>query len=100
MEEKDEKSMQVNFYATLRQIVGTKTVEFQLENGVTAAHMLERILDRFPLLRAQLMDGQGQLYGHVHFMVNGRDIRFLENQLETVLKAEDVISVFPAVGGG
>ena len=33
-------------------------------------------------------------------MVNGRDIRFLEKQLETVLNSEDVISVFPAVGGG
>ncbi|OGO29647.1 MAG: molybdopterin synthase sulfur carrier subunit [Chloroflexi bacterium RBG_16_54_18] len=92
--------MQVNFYATLREIVGTKTVEFQWEDGITAGVLLERVFERFPLLRAQLLDENGKLFGHVHFMVNGRDIRFLEKQLETVLNAEDVISVFPAVGGG
>lgn len=92
--------MQVNFYATLRQISGGKTVEFPWEDGITAEMMLERIFERFPLLREQMLDAQGRLYGHVHFMVNGRDVHFLENQLETRLNPEDVISLFPAVGGG
>ncbi len=92
--------MQVNFYATLRQIVGTKTVEFQWEEGITAGKIMERAFEQFPLLRDQLLDKDGKLFGHVHFMVNGRDTRFLEKQLETELNAEDVISVFPAVGGG
>jgi molybdopterin synthase sulfur carrier subunit len=92
--------MQVNFYATLRQIVGMKTVEFQWEEGITAGILLERVFERFPWLRGQLLDENGKLFGHVHFIINGRDIRFLEQQLETVLNAEDVISVFPAVGGG
>jgi len=93
-------NMQVNFYATLRQIVGTKTIDFDWEAGITAGKLLERIFERFPLLREQLLDEKGSLYGHVHFMINGRDIRFLEKQLETELNAEDVISVFPAVCGG
>lgn len=92
--------MQVNFYATLRQIVGAKTVEFQWDEGITAGILMERVFERYPLLREQLLDKDRKLFGHVHFMVNGRDIRFLEKQLETVLNAEDVISVFPAVGGG
>jgi sulfur-carrier protein len=92
--------MQVNFYATLRQIVGGKTIELPWEAGTTAAQVLEQAITRFPALREQLLDAQGQLYGHVHFLVNGRDIRFLENRLETALQPEDVISIFPAVGGG
>jgi molybdopterin synthase sulfur carrier subunit len=36
----------------------------------------------------------------VHVFVNGRDAPFLENALETVLKEDDTITVFPAVGGG
>ena len=33
-------------------------------------------------------------------IVNGRDTPYLENAFDTVLKSEDRISVFPAVGGG
>ena len=95
-----QKPLQVNFYATLREITGTKTVVFEWEEGITAGILLERIFEQYPLLREQLLDQNGGLYGHVHFMVNGRDVRFLEKQLETALNAEDVISVFPAVGGG
>lgn len=92
--------MQVDFYSTLRDITGGKTVEFQWYEGITAGNILESIFERFPLMREQLLDAEGNLYGHVHFIVSGRDIRFLENQLDTPLKAKDTISVFPAVGGG
>jgi molybdopterin synthase sulfur carrier subunit len=40
------------------------------------------------------------MFGHVHFFVNGRDIQFTENDFETRIRPEDVINIFPAVGGG
>lgn len=92
--------MQVNFYATLRQIVGQKTVEIELPEGATVRLLIDRILLQFPLLRKELLDNEGMLYGHVHVLVNGRDAPFLEDALETVLKPDDSISVFPAIGGG
>jgi len=92
--------MQVNFYATLRQIVGTKTVEFEVPEGATVRQLLDEILRVYPALRCELVDDQGELYGYVHFFVNGRDVPYLQDQTETVLAADDVISVFPAVGGG
>jgi molybdopterin synthase sulfur carrier subunit len=92
--------MKVNFYATLRQITGQKTVEFDLQNGITVQQMLDAVLRRFPQMRKELVDENGQLYGHVHLFVNGRDSRFLQNNLETQLEAGDKVDMFPAVGGG
>lgn len=92
--------MQVSFFATLRQIVGTKTVAFDLPDQATIGQLIDLMVTRYPDLRRELLDESGNLYGHVHVFVNGRDVPYLENRLETVLKADDVISVFPAVGGG
>ena len=92
--------MLVNFYATLRPIVGGKTVEFPLPAGSTVRQLVDMVVTRFPALRPELLDENDQLYGHVHVFVNGRDAPLLERALETVLQAEDVVSIFPAVGGG
>ncbi len=92
--------MKVNFFATLRQIVGGKTVEFPLEEGATVKQLLDEMIQKYPQLASELLDEQGKLYGHVHIFVNGRDSPFLEDGIDTVLKPDDNVSVFPAVGGG
>jgi molybdopterin synthase sulfur carrier subunit len=92
--------MKVNFYATLRQIAGQKTVEFDVPQGVTAAELLEAVLERYPSMRAELVDENGRLYRHVHLFVNGRDAPFLEDKIDTVIQPADKIDIFPAVGGG
>lgn len=92
--------MKVNFYATLRDVVGAKVVEFPLEHGVTAREVLKTIIARYPALKKELLREDGGLYGHVHFFVNGRDVQFLDEGMDTQIKPKDVITVFPAVGGG
>ncbi len=92
--------MKVNFYATLRPIVGQKTVELPIEEGATVQDVLETIVAAHPALRPELMDEQGQLLGHVHLFINGRDAPYLDNMMATQIKATDKIDVFPAVGGG
>ena len=92
--------MQANFYATLRQIVGQKTVEIDVPEGATVGLLIDEILHQYPQLRNELLDEQGRLYGHVHVLVNGRDSQFLDNALDTVIEPGDSISVFPAIGGG
>jgi len=92
--------MRVDFYATLRQIVGTKTVDFPLPDGSTIGHLLEEVFIRYPAMRSELLDDEGQLHGHVHVLVNGRDVPYLENTLNSVVHIDDTISIFPAVGGG
>lgn len=92
--------MKVNFFATLRDIAGGKTVEIPIDHGATAREVLEAIIKKFPAMKKELIHPSGRMYGHVHFFVNGRDVQFLENDIETRIMPEDVINIFPAVGGG
>ena len=92
--------MEVNFYATLRDIAGGKTVEIPIDHGVTVREVLDAIVTRFPAMKKELFREDGRMYGHVHFFVNGRDVQFTEDDYETRIMPEDVINVFPAVGGG
>jgi molybdopterin synthase sulfur carrier subunit len=92
--------MKVNFYATLRDITGGKVVEIPLDQDITAKELLDDIIAKFPAMKKELLGPDGRLYGHVHLAINGRDVRFLADDLDTIIKPEDEISVFPAVGGG
>jgi molybdopterin synthase sulfur carrier subunit len=92
--------MKVNFYATLRQIVGQKTVELDLPPGTTAIQLVEAVMEQYPRLQPELVDENGDLHGHIHIFVNGRDAPFLENKLDTVVSSSDKVDIFPPVGGG
>jgi molybdopterin synthase sulfur carrier subunit len=92
--------MHVNFYATLRPIVGQKTVDINIPDGATIGQLITALVASYPALRPELLDDKGDLHGHIHFFVNGRDVVYLERQVDTVLHPDDVISVFPPVGGG
>ena len=92
--------MQVNFYSTLRQIVGCKTVEFPVSQQVTVQELVEAIVARYPLLRHELLNEEGRLFGHVHVFVSGRDAHVLDDGIATKIGSEDTVNIFPAVGGG
>jgi len=92
--------VQVNYYAMLREVVGRKSVDFDLREDATVWELIEQMIARYPGLQRALLDDEGSLHGHVQVFINGRDALLLADQLETVLKPEDVVNVFPAVGGG
>jgi len=92
--------MKVNFFATLRDIAGGKVVEFDADHGVTAQELLNAIVVRFPLMKKELLNEHGEMYGHVHFFINGRDVQFMDDRFQTRIMQDDTVNVFPAVGGG
>ena len=92
--------MKVNFFATLRDIAGGKVVEFDVDHGITAQELLDKVIEKFPLMKKELLNESGEMYGHVHFFINGRDVQFTDEDIETRILPGDLISVFPAVGGG
>ena len=92
--------MIVNFYATLRQVVGCREVNFNLPPGGSLRQLVEEMVQSNPGLKVQMLDPQGNLYGHIHIFVNGRDSTFLDGSLDTILNPDDIISIFPPVGGG
>ena len=83
--------MVVNFYASLRQVVGAKSVDFSLNEGATVWQLVEEMIRSFPALKRKLLNEQEELYRHVHIIVNGMD---------SMLSLDDTIGVFPAIGGG
>jgi len=92
--------MEVNFFAGLRQIVGQKTVEIPLSEGATARQLVKEVVHCYPPMEQELIDEYGDLYGHVHVVINGRDIRYLDGGMERVISFDDRVSIFPAIGGG
>jgi molybdopterin synthase sulfur carrier subunit len=92
--------MKVNFFATLRQIVGQKTVEIDLPENTSIQDFVEIMVIKYPPMRKELLDKNGNLYRHVHVFVNGRDAPFLDNGMETIIQPDDTLNIFPAVGGG
>jgi molybdopterin synthase sulfur carrier subunit len=67
---------------------------------VTAQELMDAIVQRFPLMKKELLNEDGQMYGHVHFFINGRDVQFTDDKFQTRIMQEDTVNVFPAVGGG
>jgi len=92
--------MDINFYATLRIITGKKTITLDIPDGITVRGMLEKVFEAFPALRKELMSENNELHGHVHVFVNGRDVPYLTDVLETKITSTDKLDIFPAVGGG
>ncbi len=92
--------MKVNFYATLRQIIGQKTIDIPLPAGSSMKDLVDVIVAQFPKMHPELLDESGRIYGHLHLFINGRDAPYLENALDTIVQEDDKIDIFPAVGGG
>jgi molybdopterin synthase sulfur carrier subunit len=92
--------MKVNFFASLRQVVGQKTVEMPIVEGMNARQLVEAVVCNYPALERELLDEHRNLYQHVQVVVNGREVRYLEGSMERVLTSDDRVSIFPAIGGG
>jgi len=93
-------NMKVNFFATLRQVTGQKTLEFDLPAGVTAQGVLDEVVRRYPAMIGMLADEDGKLLGHCHMFINGRGVTYLLDEMNSVVNDSDVVNFFPAVGGG
>ena len=92
--------MKVNFYATLRQIVGQKTGDIPVEPPVSFRELLNRIIQAYPDIEQKLVDENGEVYSYVHIFVNGRDYQYLIEGADTTITEDDTVNIFPAVGGG
>lgn len=92
--------MKVNFYATLRPIVGQKTVEVDVSRGLTAMQLIDQVVTEYPDMRPELLDEDGKFRSHMKMFVNGREVVYLEGKFDYVLQESDRVDIFPPVGGG
>jgi molybdopterin synthase sulfur carrier subunit len=92
--------VEVNFYATLRAVVGARSVEVPVAGEISVRALLDRVVARYPAVGPYLLDERGELHRHVHVFINGRDVPYLPGGLETQVGARDTVDLFPAVAGG
>jgi molybdopterin synthase sulfur carrier subunit len=92
--------MIIHFYATLRQVVGSRQVDVPLPPGSTLRQLIDQVVRQFPALHGEMLDPQENLYRHIHIFVNGRESSLLAGGIDTILEPSDTISIFPPVGGG
>ena len=91
--------MEVSFYATLRDIVGAKRVQFDLPAGSTVRELLNEAGERYPRLKALIWQPDGRVSDYIKVFVDGRESRHLGG-LETALSANSTIDIFPPAAGG
>ncbi len=91
--------MQVKLYASLRVAAGTKMLDVDLQPGATVHDVLVEVTRRYPVLESHIWKAPGELSEHAHVFVNGENFRHL-SALDTVLKPEDHLDIFPPLVGG
>ncbi len=91
--------MKVKVYATLRPIVGGANVPTTVQPGQPVRALVDEMVMRWPDLRAEMLDADGNLQRLIQIMVNGRSIAYLDG-MNTVIGPDDSIAIFPPVGGG
>jgi len=92
--------MKIKVFGSLRAVVSDrKEIELAVAEGMRVHDVLEQLAAVHPELHAKLFDDRGGLGGGVHVLVNGRSIRFLQGP-QTRLKSDDVLALFPPLGGG
>jgi len=67
--------------------------------GNNVKSLVDDLEKHFPGIKERICDESGKVRRFVNVYVNGDDIRFLQN-LDTVLKEGDSISIVPAIAGG
>ena len=91
--------MQVKLYASLRQSAGTKMLDVEVSAGTTINTVLIEVTRRYPILDKFIWKNEGELSEHAHVFINGENIRRMAG-LETAVKPEDHVDIFPPLVGG
>ncbi len=67
--------------------------------GTTIGGVVKALVAEYPGLEGNLLNADGTLHRFVNVYVNDDDVRYLEG-LDTPVKADDEVSILPAVAGG
>jgi molybdopterin synthase sulfur carrier subunit len=91
--------MQVKLYGLLRQAAGIKMMDLEFHPGITIRDILNEVTQHYPILEKYIWNAPGELSKLAHVFVNGENI-FHQAGLDTTLKPEDHVDIFPPVVGG
>jgi MoaD family protein len=92
--------MQVNLFSTFRETAGTKNFNLDIAPNTTVTEAINKTLQCYPGLRRLWLDANGRLRVHVVICVNQTDVTVLPDGMETKLRPDDVLDIFPPISGG
>jgi sulfur-carrier protein len=85
----------IKLFGNLRQIAGKSTIHV---DGQTVFELLENFRPQYALVVDAILD-EARLKPYIKIMVNGIDIS-LSRELETTVRDDDVVAIFPPIAGG
>jgi sulfur-carrier protein len=91
--------MQVKLYGLIRQAAGTKMLELDVPPHLTIRDAVIELTRQYPSVSKYIWKAPGELSELAHVFINGENIRHLAG-LDTALKPEDHVDIFPPVVGG
>lgn len=90
--------VELQFYATLRDAVGEKSVTLEFADGTDVGEALRVTVGEYEGLESLLFDGDGDLRSHVTVALDGDPIR--EDRSDVTLSDGDTLVLSPGVSGG
>lgn len=90
--------LELRFFATFREAVGTKTIERDYDDGALVGDVLHALEAEFGGLEGQLIE-DGGLRPQINVLKNGREVLHMDG-IDTDLAEGDTLSIFPPVAGG
>jgi molybdopterin synthase sulfur carrier subunit len=88
----------LKFFATFREIVGSKTIDREFADGTTIREVLTGLEEEYEDMQGELIV-DGDLKPQINVLKNGREVLHMEG-IDTVVDEGDTVSIFPPVAGG
>jgi MoaD family protein len=90
----------IHFFSNFRTIANLKTKEYEFDQSdVTIMDLMQKVATDYPEMKPLIFEGEQKFSDTASILVNGEDIRALENG-RTLVSPTDRVAIFKAVGGG
>lgn len=97
----DSITVKISAILTIKEVLGQGSLEFSVPKGSSIHDTLLSMSKKWgKKLESLIFNSDGSLLPYIRVMVNGRDLEFLENKIDTILTEGDEILILPPVAGG
>jgi len=92
--------IRIRAFATIREAIGTGQTDLEIPDDTDVGGLIKLLTQKFGEQFSRLvLAGEGKLAPYVKFLVNGREIDYLDG-MRTKLKNMDEVAIIPPVAGG
>jgi sulfur-carrier protein len=88
--------VKIKLFLTLQKNISSNNEALEASNVIEA---IKELIKKYPLLKRELVNKDYSLKNDYIYLVDGRNIAFLQGE-NTTLKDGDRITIFPPIGGG